>query len=143
MINRDIYVPPSGPPQGPGPNKELYSIMGEEAIYQLLEDFYLQLEKSEISGMFPDKDFVASSRKSADFFIGLMGGPPVYMQKYGPPRMRMRHIPFEIDENARQVWLQCFFTVLEDYEKYGMPEKDVAPFKTFLEGFSAWMVNKL
>ncbi len=116
--------------------------MGEENIYLLLEDFYLELEKSSISGLFPDKDFVASSKKSADFFIGLMGGPPVYMQKYGPPRMRMRHIPFEIDEEARNVWLDCFFSVLENNEKYGMPEVDIPAFKTFLDGFSTWMVNK-
>ena len=77
------------------------------------------------------------------FFVGLLGGPPLYLQKYGSPRMRARHLPFEIDENARQVWLRCFDNVLKDaVVKYGFPEQHLAGFKDFLRSFSAWMVNK-
>ncbi len=53
------------------------------------------------------------------------------------------HIPFEIDESARQVWLSCFMKVLESADKkYNFPMQHMAGFKDFLEGFSAWMVNK-
>jgi hemoglobin len=105
-------------------------------------DFYMELEKSEIRHLFPPNMHEAS-RKSAAFFVGLLGGPPLYLQQYGPPRMRARHLPFEIDEPARQIWLRCFDNVLEGAgAKYNFPPQHLQGFKDFLKSFSAWMVNK-
>ena len=142
MIERSIYTPPGGPPQGPGPNPEIYRIMGEANIFRMMLDFYKELEKSEVRHLFPP-DMEEASKKSAMFFVTLLGGPPLYLQKYGSPRMRARHLPFEIDEPARQVWLRCFGHVLEGSEtKYKFPEQHLQGFKDFLKSFSAWMVNK-
>ncbi|RZA13073.1 MAG: bacitracin resistance protein BacA [Proteobacteria bacterium] len=85
----------------------VYDIMGEENIKAMLRDFYRLLGTSQISAMFP-KDLDTASEKSALFFIGLMGGPPIYHQTYGPPRMRARHIPFRITDEFRKEWLRCF-----------------------------------
>ena len=142
MIERSIYTPPGGPPQGPGPNPEIYRIMGEANIFSMMLDFYKELEKSEVRHLFPP-DMEEASRKSAMFFVTLLGGPPLYLQKYGSPRMRARHLPFEIDETARQVWLRCFDNVLAGSEtKYNFPPQHLQGFKDFLKSFSAWMVNK-
>jgi hemoglobin len=74
--------------------------------------------------------------------VGLLGGPPLYHQKYGSPMMRARHMPFPIDEAARQVWLSCFDSVLANApEKYNFPEEHLPQFREFLVGFSGWMVN--
>jgi hemoglobin len=57
--------------------------------------------------------------------------------------MRARHIPFEIDEKARQIWLGCFMKTIENADKkYNFPPQHMEGFKDFLESFSAWMVNK-
>lgn len=139
---RPIYTPPGGPPQGPGPSPEIYRLMGEDNIFRMMSDFYKELEKSEVRHLFP-ADMEEASKKSAMFFVGLLGGPPLYMQKFGSPRMRARHIPFEIDEAARQVWLRCFDNVLVDADKkYNFPPQHLQGFKDFLKSFSAWMVNK-
>jgi hemoglobin len=141
-MNQEIYVPPQGPPQG-GPSRDIYPLMGEENIFKMLSDFYQELEKSEIRPMFPP-DMQEASQKSAKFFVQVLGGPPLYVIDHGPPRMRARHIPFEIDEKARQVWLGCFMRILENADKkYNFPLQHMDGFKTFLEGFSAWMVNKV
>ena len=141
-MTRVIYTPPGGPPQGPGPDPAIYRIMGEENVFRMMLDFYTELEKSEIRHLFPG-DMAEASKKSALFFITLLGGPPLYFQKFGPPRMRARHLPFEIDEPARQVWLRCFDNVLKDAEgKYNFPEQHLQGFKDFLTSFSSWMVNK-
>src|SRR6185295_4834510 len=122
-MERSIHTPPGGPPQGPGPNPEIYRIMGEDNIFKMMSDFYKELEKSPVRNLFP-ADMEEASKKSALFFIGLLGGPPLYLQKYGSPRMRARHIPFEIDEQARQVWLACFEKTLERAEaKYQFPQQ--------------------
>jgi len=139
---RQIYVPPEGPPEGVTPNPEIYKSMGEDAIYQMLEDFYLELEKSSIRSLFPE-DMREASKRSAAFFVFILGGPPIYQQLHGSPMMRKRHMGFEIDETARQVWLSCFKTILIDADKkYGFPMNHFDSFWNFLDRFSAWMVNK-
>lgn len=141
-MDRIIYTPPGGPPQGAGPNSAIYGRMGEANIFRMMADLYRELEKSEVRPLFP-ADMEEASKKSAAFFVTLLGGPPLYMQKYGPPRMRARHIPFEIDERARLVWLACFDKVLEGADtKYQFPMEHMEGFKDFLRSFSAWMVNK-
>jgi hemoglobin len=139
---RQIFTPPGGPPQGPPPNPEIYRAMGEANVFKMLSDFYKELEQSEIRHLFP-ADMEEASQKSAAFFVTILGGPPLYMQRYGPPRMRARHLPFVIDERARQVWLACFDRVLEGADvKYQFPLQHLQGFKDFLQGFSAWMVNQ-
>jgi len=141
-MGRVIYTPLSGPPQGPGPDSRIYKLMGEENIFRMMSDFYKELEKSEVRHLFP-ADMEEASRKSATFFVTVLGGPPLYFEKYGPPRMRARHLPFEIDEHARRVWLGCFERTLEGADvKYQFPMEYMAGFKDFLRSFSGWMVNK-
>jgi hemoglobin len=141
-MDRVIYVPPSGPPQGPGPNPAIYKAMGETNIFRMMSDFYKELEKSAIRHLFPP-NMEEASRKSALFFITVLGGPPLYFERFGPPRMRARHLPFVIDEPARQVWLECFERVLEGADsKYQFPMEHMDSFRSFLKNFSAWMVNK-
>ncbi len=141
-LNRlNIYVPPEGPPQF-SPSHEIYPHMGEDNIFKMLEDFYLELEKSSIRSMFPE-DMKEASKKSGAFFVFLCGGPPLYQQLYGAPMMRKRHLAFPIDEAARQVWLGCFKKTLENADvKYHFPMQHMPTFWSFLEKFSAWMVNK-
>jgi hemoglobin len=55
--------------------------------------------------------------------------------------MRARHLPFEIDEAARQTWLGCFRKVLEHPGRYAFPEEHQPVFLHRLDDFSAWMVN--
>src|SRR5437879_6389969 len=136
-MERVIYTPPGGPPQGRGPNAAIYRLMGEANIFKMMMDFYKELEKSELRPLFP-ADMEEASQKSAAFFVSILGGPPLYAQRYGSPRMRARHIPFEIDERARQIWLACFDKVLEGADvKYQFPMEHMQGFKDFLKSFSA------
>lgn len=137
-----IYSPPGGPPQGPLPSPEIYARLGQDGIFRMCRDFYAQLERSPIRPMFPP-DMAAASEKLACFLVGLLGGPPLYQQRFGPPRMRARHLPFAIDQAARDAWLGAFLTVLEDApEAYGFPPEHMEGFCAFLERFSLWMINR-
>lgn len=141
MSERQIYVPPDGPPRVDAPDPAIYAAMGEANIFAMLEEFYLELEKSPLRAMFP-KNMAKASQKSAAFFVGLLGGPPLYHQRYGNPMMRARHMPFVIDEAARQEWLACFDRVLSHAaETYDFPAEHIPGFRAFLDGFSGWMVN--
>lgn len=137
---RHVYVPSEGPPSE-RPNPDIYAKMGEENIFRMLADFYRELERSSVRHMFPE-DMQEASRKSAMFFVFLLGGPALYQKEFGSPMMRQRHMPFVIDENARQVWLDCFKVILNMADKkYDFPQEHLDGFYRFLEQFSGWMVN--
>jgi hemoglobin len=141
MATREFYVPPIDPRLIPSPSRDVYAVMGEENIFRMLADFYAALEQSSIRPMFPE-DMRAASEKSAAFFVTLLGGPPLFQQRYGNPMMRARHAKFVIDPAARQVWLDCFEAILADAPaRYGFPREHLEGFKEFLRGFSMWMVN--
>ena len=142
MANTEPYVPPGGPPQGPLPSPEIFAAMGEKGLFGLAADFYSEPEASPIRSLF-EGDMAENSKKLAMFLVSATGGPPLYQQAYGPPRMRARHLPFAIGPEERRVWLECFFKALETApEKHGFPSKHLQDFKDYLERFSAWMVNR-
>ena len=140
-MRHSIYTPPSGPPQVSAPR--LYARVGGDALYALAQAHYRLLSTSAIGHLFPDDgdELLAASRKQAEFWIGVTGGPPLYMERHGPPRMRARHLPFEIDESARREWLRCMREALGDGSRWGFSPEDVVDWLTWLEGFSGWMVN--
>jgi len=114
--------------------------MGTEGVFAMLEAFYGELGKSSIRHLFGD-DLVSASKRSAAFYVQLLGGPPLYNQTYGNPMMRARHLPFEIDEAARRIWLACFYRVLDGAGDFGFPPGHLDDFRAWLDGFSRWMVN--
>ena len=137
----DVFVPDLDPSRIPGPSREIHGQMGRDNIYRMLEAFYRELESSSIRGMFP-RDLARASRKSAAFFVQLLGGPQEYSDRFGPPRMRARHMRFRITTRARDEWLACFERVLgHAVADLGFPEQHLAGFREFLRAFSMWMVN--
>jgi hemoglobin len=138
---RDVYVPDLNPADIASPSREVYLTMGQDNIVRMIEDLYRELESSPIRAMFP-KDMVRSSRKSAAFFVQLLGGPQEYSERFGPPRMRARHLPFRITKQARDEWLTCFERILaRAVADYGFPEQHLPTFRRFVQDFSLWMVN--
>lgn len=135
------YVPPGGMPRVEPPSAGIFKAMGEENIFKMTADFYAGLEQSSIRGMFPE-DMQEASKKLGAFLVFRLGGPPLYQDRHGEPRLRARHMPFRIDESARQIWLACFKKILENADvKYRLPMEHMPGFWKFLEDFSAWMVN--
>jgi len=140
-MSRQVYVPPIDPSQISPPSREIYGLMGEAAVFAMIEDFYGEIERSSLRPLFP-ADLVAASRRSGAFFVGLLGGPPLYHQRHGNPMMRARHLPFPITPRARDEWLSCFDRVLARAPaRHGFPVEHLAGFRAFLRDFSLWMVN--
>ena len=90
---------------------------GDASVRKLVDRFYdLMDEDSDVTTirkMHPD-DLSESRDKLYEFLSGFLGGPPLYHQNRGHPKLRMRHLPFEIDEQARDQWLSCMNRALEE-----------------------------
>ncbi|MDB2447155.1 bacitracin resistance protein BacA [bacterium] len=138
-IKAEAYVPNHGP-IGEKPSPTLHALMGDEGVINMVAELYQRLEKSEISPMFK-REFSDAVDRSASFFVQLLGGPLYFNSKYGPPKMRMRHLPFRINEKHRLVWLDCFYETLDNPVNFNFPAEEVEQFKIFLSDFSKWMVN--
>lgn len=48
------------------------------------------------------------------FLSGWLGGPPLYVEKHGHPRLRARHLPFAIGEAERDAWMLCMSQALDE-----------------------------
>ncbi|XDD45497.1 bacitracin resistance protein BacA [Leptospira sp. WS39.C2] len=138
MDPNEIYTPEGGPPPSNPNVKFLFQKWGEENIRKLVSDFYDKIQKSEIRWMFQG-DWDLAKEKQADFLIQVLGGPSYYIEKWGPARMRMRHFVFPISEKERAIWFECYDNALQSFD---FEHDDKIDFLYFLDGFSAWMVNR-
>ena len=48
------------------------------------------------------------------FLSGWTGGPQLYVEKFGHPRLRQRHLPFTIGEAERDQWMGCMMRAMDD-----------------------------
>jgi hemoglobin len=90
---------------------------GEEGVRKLVHRFYQLMdtlpEAADIRAMHPE-DLSSSEEKLFLFLSGFFGGPSLYIEKFGHPMLRQRHMPFPIDEAARDQWLLCMNRALDD-----------------------------
>jgi len=64
---------------------------------------------------------LASAREKLTLYLtGWTGGPPVYVQRYGHPMLRARHLPFAIGVTERNEWLWCMERALQEH---GLPDE--------------------
>jgi len=93
------------------------AIGGEVAVRGLVDAFYDQMdtlpEANAIRVMHP-ADLAGSRDKLFWFLCGWLGGPQHYMERFGHPRLRMRHAPFAIDQDARDAWMVCMTRALDN-----------------------------
>lgn len=91
-------------------------IGGEQAVRKLCKNFYQIMcdtpQTQLIRAMHP-QDIGISEEKLYLFLTGWMGGPSLYTDKYGHPRLRGRHLPFSIGIEERDQWLYCMAQALK------------------------------
>jgi len=105
-------------------------IGGEERVRRLVDRFYDLMdtlpEAAGIRALHPAS--LDSSREKLRLFLtGWLGGPPVYAERFGPPVLRARHLPFSIGDAERDAWMLCMERALDEQE---MP----AELREFLRG---------
>jgi len=90
---------------------------GADAVRRLVDRFYdLMDELPETHGLrqLHPTDLTGSRQSLFEFLSGWFGGPPLYIEKKGHPRLRMRHMPFAIGPAERDQWMLCMRTALDE-----------------------------
>ena len=93
--------------------QELYDEVGEEGFTRLIRSFYEQVPEDDILGpMYPADDMVGAEERLRDFLLFRFGGVSTYLETRGHPALRMRHARFQLDQAARDRWMQLMTNAL-------------------------------
>ena len=118
---------------------KIFSLVGEEGFTRLVAAFYRQVRNDDILGpMYPAHDLEGAEQRLRDFLIYRFGGPQRYIEQRGHPRLRARHIPFQVDQAARDRWMQL---MNQAFSESDFPAEAEQGLKTFLEQMSTFMIN--
>ena len=101
----------------------LFDLIGGEArLRELVDRFYdlmdLEPRFADLRAMHPPS-LDGSRDKLFWFLCGWSGGPNHYIERYGHPRLRARHLPFSIASKERDQWLRCMALAMHEID---MPE---------------------
>ncbi len=94
-------------------------IGGEEKVRELVDRFYDHmdaLEEVKTIRNLHAKSLRVSREKLFLFLSGWLGGPDLYVQKYGHPMLRRRHLPFSIGKEERDQWMHCMVKAMEEMQ---------------------------
>ena len=127
------------PEPGPTPFERLG---GEAAIQALVDRFYdlMDLEPAYRELRAVHGDTLEQARAKLFWFLcGWLGGPQHYVERFGHPRLRMRHMPFAIGILERDQWMACMHQAMVEREvEPELLERLVAS----LFNTADWMRNK-
>jgi hemoglobin len=92
-------------------------IGGSGKLRNLVDRFYdlmeLEAEFSVIRALHPTP--LDGSRDKLYWFLsGWTGGPDLFVERFGHPRLRARHLPFAIASAERDQWLRCMALAMQD-----------------------------
>lgn len=88
---------------------------GLETFEQIVAVFYREVADDPVlRPMYPEEDLGPAAERLMLFLVQYWGGPNTYQERRGHPRLRMRHLPFHINPDARDRWLRHMRTALDE-----------------------------
>ena len=125
----------------------LYDLLGGEPeathkIREIVEAFYDVMdsdEKAKTIRLMHPEDLISSREKLFMFLSGWTGGPQLYIERYGHPFLRRRHLPFKIGEDERDQWIYCMTKGLLNLK---MEEKKIKALLNALYPIADFMRNQ-
>lgn len=121
------------------PEGSLYDRIGPENLHRLVTRFYTHVARHpDLIPIFP-ADLTLTAQKQEAFLTGFLGGPPLYHQQYGHPRLRARHLPFQITPVRAQAWLACMNRALRETPE--IRDEDARELYAALSRVAVHMVN--
>jgi hemoglobin len=115
---------------------------GEPAVRALVDRFYdlMDLEPAYAGIRRLHPGTLDGSRDKLHWFLcGWLGGPDLYVQRFGHPRLRARHLPYEIGIAERDQWLACMTQAMQECGiEASLAERLAAAFFNTAD----WMRNK-
>jgi hemoglobin len=117
-------------------------IGGEARVQELVDRFYdlMDLEPSYAQLRATHAPLLDGARQKLFWFLcGWLGGPQHYVERFGHPRLKMRHMPFKVGVVERDQWLACMAQAMAEV---GVPQDLQAKLKLSFFQTADWMRNQ-
>ena len=115
---------------------------GTEFIRKLVDTFYDIMDsdpKVSVLRAMHQPDLTEAREKLFMFLTGWTGGPQLYIERYGHPMLRARHLPFSIGETERDQWMYCMIKAMHQLQ---LDESVMIKLSEQLYGVADFMRNK-
>lgn len=131
-------------PQEPGSGRStFFELLGGVArVRELVEKFYDVMDTDpKAAGIraLHAADLTEAREKLFMFLTGWTGGPQLYIERYGHPFLRKRHMPFAIGESERDQWMYCMVRAMHEI---GIEEPVLTKLAEQLWGVADFMRNR-
>ena len=115
---------------------------GESAVRTLVDRFYdlMDLEPAYVGlrGLHPPT-LEGSRDKLFWYLCGWLGGPNHYVERFGHPMLRARHLPYAIGNAERDQWMACMTQALREC---GVNAELARGLRHAFQGTADWMRNR-
>lgn len=90
---------------------------GHETFVKLVSVFYEGVASDPVlTEMYPETDLGPAEDRLRLFLEQYWGGPTTYSETRGHPRLRMRHVPYKVNPDARDRWLKHMTRAVESLD---------------------------
>lgn len=98
-------------------NTPYEALGGADGLHRLVDRFYDimdELPEAYAVRRIHPESLAGANQSLFEFLSGWFGGPNLYIEKKGHPRLRMRHLPYAIGPTERDQWMLCMRTALTE-----------------------------
>ncbi|MFS0480466.1 globin [Corynebacterium striatum] len=104
------------------PTSVYETVGGMETFDKLVGGFYAQVRTDDVIGpMYPDQDWEGAEERLKWFLVQYWGGPQLFSENRGHPRLRMRHSEYPINLEAHDRWLELMSNSLAQIDEETIP----------------------
>ena len=87
---------------------------GHETFVRLVHEFYVGVAGDpELRALYPEEDLGPAEVRLRMFLEQYWGGPTIYSEQRGHPRLRMRHVPYAVTPDQRDRWLRHMMAAVD------------------------------
>ena len=120
--------------------QSLHEMIGDDGFTRLVSAFYRQIPGDDIlAPIYPADDLAGAEQRLRDFLIFRFGGSPRYIEQRGHPRLRQRHLPFPVDQRARDRWMSLMERALAETQ---LPAQAGQMLGEFFSDTATFMMNR-
>ena len=122
------------------PDSTLFErVGGRDFFVRLIARFYESVAVDPVLRPIYPEDLEPPKAHLAGFLAQYWGGPPQYTAERGYPRLRMRHAPFAIGQEERDIWVRHMRAALESVD---VSAEDAAQLSEYFEDTATFLMNR-
>lgn len=119
---------------------QVYELIGEEGFTRLVAAFYQKVPGDSILGpLYPNDNLAGAELRLRMFLIMRFGGPQLYLEHRGHPRLGMRHARFPVNRAARDRWVSLMEQSLDEAK---LPDQATALLRRFFHDGATFLMNR-